>query len=400
MKLGIRYVKLVLILGIFRIFLELNQIISALHRLTHVVGVLSGKKNFDKCIMRNTDWHKPKTFYQTLPKVELHRHLEGSLRINTMMDVSRTYNMGLLNTDDLRPLVQVIDNDPLTSQNFLSKFQVLRKFYRSSQVIQRVAWEAVADAAADGVIYMELRFTPVALSRAERFPLSEVIDWVIEATQKADQEFGSTTRLITSVNRHESIDLAEEVIALAADRIEDGVVGVDLAGDETKFPASPFQGVFAEAQQAGLHVTIHAGEWGGAGNVANAITLLEAERIGHGVRVLEDPTVVALARERSTTFEVCVTSNIHSGVVPSLDEHPLQDMLAEGLNATINTDDPSISQISLSDEYRMVVEEMNIPLETMQEKTLAAAQAAFLPLDAREALVGWVEKKFSRVEKT
>ena len=338
--------------------------------------------------MGHTDWQQLETFYRTLPKVELHRHLEGSLRINTMMEVSRTYNMGLLNTDDLRPQVQVLNDDPHTSQNFLSKFQVLRKFYRSPQVIQRVAWEAVADAAADGVIYMELRFTPVALGRAEGFPLGEVIDWVIEATQKADQEFGSTTRLITSVNRHESVDLAAEVIALAADRIEAGVVGVDLAGDETQFPASPFQGVFAEAQQARLHVTIHAGEWCGAGNVANAITLLEAERIGHGVRVLEDPAVVALARERGTTFEVCVTSNVHSGVVPSLEEHPLQDMLAEGLNVTINTDDPSISQISLSDEYRLAVEEMNIPLETLQERTLAATQAAFLPLVAREALAG------------
>lgn len=350
--------------------------------------------------MRNSDWQQPESFYRTLPKVELHRHLEGSLRINTMMEISRTYNLGLLDTDDLRPQVQVFDDDPLTSKNFLSKFKMLRKFYRSPQIIQRVVREAVSDAAADGVIYMELRFTPVALGRAEGFPLGEVIDWVSEATQKADREFGSITRLITSINRHESVDLAAEVIALAADRIEDGVVGVDLAGDETQFSSSPFQGMFAEAQEAGLHVTIHAGEWGGAGNVANAITLLEAERIGHGVRVLEDPAVVALARERGTTFEVCVTSNVHSGVVPLLEEHPLKAMLAEGLNVTLNTDDPSISQISLSDEYRLAIEEMNIPLETLQERDLAAAQAAFLPLVARDALVGRIENKFSRVGKT
>ena len=350
--------------------------------------------------MRNSDWQQPESFYRTLPKVELHRHLEGSLRINTMMEISRTYNLGLLDTDNLRPLVQVFGDDPLTSKNFLSKFQVLRKFYTSPQVIQRVAWEAVADAAADGVIYMELRFTPVALGRAEGFPLGEVMDWVIEATQKADRKFGSITSLITSVNRHESVDLAAEVIALAADRIDDGIVGVDLAGDETQFPSSPFQGVFSEAQEAGLHVTIHAGEWGGAGNVASAITLLEAERIGHGVRVLEDPAVVALARERGTTFEVCITSNVHSGVVPSLEAHPLKDMLAEGLNVTLNTDDPSISQISLSDEYRLAIEEMNIPLETLQERDLAAAQASFLPLVAREALVGRIENIFHRVGKT
>jgi adenosine deaminase len=347
--------------------------------------------------MLNTDWQQTETFYQTLPKVELHRHLEGSLRINTMLEISQTYNMGLPNADDLHPLVQVTDYDPLTSQNFLSKFQTLRKFFRSPQIIQRVAWEAVADAAADGVIYMELRFTPVALSRVENYPLGEVIDWVIEATQKADQEFGSTTRLITGVNRHESVDLAAEVIALAADRTEDGVVGVDLAGDETQFSASPFQGLFAEALQAGLHVTIHAGEWGGAGNVSDAITILEAERIGHGVRVVEDPAVVALSRERGTTFEVCVTSNVHSGVVPSLEKHPLQEMLEEGLNVTINTDDPSISQISLSHEYQMATEEMNIPFETLYGRTLAAAQATFLPRTGREKLVKIIEEKFSKV---
>ena len=347
--------------------------------------------------MPNTDWQQTESFYRNLPKVELHRHLEGSLRISTMLEISRTYNMGLPNAEDLHPLVQVTDHDPLTSQNFLSKFQTLRKFFRSPQIIQRVAGEAVADAAADGVIYLELRFTPVALSRAENFPLGEVIDWVLEATQKADHEFGSTTRLITSVNRHESVDLAEKVIALAADRMEDGVAGVDLAGDETQFPALPFQGVFAEALQAGLHVTIHAGEWGGAGSVADAINILEAERIGHGVRVLEDPAVVALARERGTTFEVCVTSNVHSGVVPSLEEHPLQDMLSEGLNVTINTDDPSISQISLSHEYRMISEEMNIPFLTLQGRTLAAARAAFLPRIGREMLVKIIGEKFSKV---
>lgn len=128
--------------------------------------------------------HRSFEFYRGFPKVELHRHLEGSLRLRTLLEVARAHNLDLLGTDRLRPLVQVREDDPYTSQNFLSKFQTLRQFYRSPEVIGRITREAIADAADDNVRYMELRFTPVALSRAEDFPLAEVIDWVIEGTKK------------------------------------------------------------------------------------------------------------------------------------------------------------------------------------------------------------------------
>jgi adenosine deaminase len=157
--------------------------------------------------------------------------------------------------------------------------------------------------------------------------------------------------LIASVNRHESVELAEQVAWLAAEKLGKGMYGLDLAGNEAEFPAGPFVGVFKEARQAGLHLTIHAGEWGGPENVRFAIEDFDAERIGHGVRVLEDQAVTDLARERGTIFEVCVTSNYQSGVVPALDAHPLKRMFEEGLNATINTDDPSVSRIMLSNTW-------------------------------------------------
>ncbi len=341
--------------------------------------------------MSHSREHSPE-YYQALPKVELHRHLEGSVRLRTLLEVAKAHNMGLFGTERLRPLVQVREEDPLTSTNFLSKFQTLRKFYRSSEVIGRIAREAVADAAADNVRYLELRFTPVALSRVENFPLPEVLDWVVEGTQKASEEFGISTRLIVSVNRHESPDLAAEVIDLAIQRQSDSIVGVDLAGDEAHFPAAPFVEIFQYAQEAGLHVTVHSGEWGGAGNVAAAITQLGAERIGHGVRVLEDPAVVALARERGTVFEVCVTSNYQSGVINTLSEHPILRMIAAGLNVTINTDDPSISQITLGDEYYTVCEKLGLPFDTLHQRVLAAARAAFLPPVERDQLVFQLEQ--------
>ena len=249
------------------------------------------------------------------------------------------------------------------------------------------AGEAIQDAATDNVKYMELRFTPVALSRAERFPLHDVIDWVITSSKAAAKEFNVIVKLIASVNRHESAEIAEQVAWLAADHLEDGLVALDLAGNEAEFPSEPFYGIFKEAKQAGLNVTIHAGEWGPANHIKEAIEDLGAERIGHGVRVLEDENIAALARERNTAFEVCITSNYQSGVVESLDTHPMVKMLENGINVTINTDDPSISRITLSHEYYAACEDLKMPQNILKKRIVAAAQAGFLPEDEKQKLV-------------
>jgi adenosine deaminase len=338
--------------------------------------------------------HRPFDFYTGLPKVELHRHLEGSMRLRTLLEIGREHGLGLPNTGKLRELVQVSENEEYSFANFLSKFETLRLFYRSPEVIERITRETIEDAALDNVRYMELRFTPAALSRAEGFPLGEVMDWVIEGTSKAEAKYGVKTRLIASVNRHEDIALAEEVAKLATDRIGRGILGQDMAGNEAKYSGRGFLGLLKEAKQAGLHLTIHAGEWGSAENVGDAILYLNADRIGHGVRVLEDPDITHLARDRQIPFEVCVTSNYQSGVFSSLTAHPLPRMIAHGLNITINTDDPSISHISLSHEYRTICEDMLIPLETLRERVLAGAQASFLAEDEKTTLLTQLSAEF------
>jgi adenosine deaminase len=174
---------------------------------------------------------------------------------------------------------------------------------------------------------------------------------------------------------------------LAAEHLNDGIVALDLAGNEAEFSSQPFYGIFNEARQAGVHVTIHAGEWGPAEDVKEAIENLGAERIGHGVRVLENKDVTALAKERGTAFEVCITSNYQSGVVEALEAHPLMKMFKNGLNVTLNTDDPSISRITLSHEYYSACSELNMPPSTLRERILAAAQAGFLPDTEKEKLV-------------
>ncbi len=324
-------------------------------------------------------------YYRQIPKVDLHRHLEGSLRLETLFEVAREHQITVPVTR-FHTLVQMQKEDPLTVDNFLSKFQMLRQFYRSADVIARVTREAVMDAADDNVKYLELRFTPIALGRLQGYSLAEVMDWVIEHANRAAQERNITLRLIASVNRHEPVEVAEQVIELAAERQSLGITGIDLAGNEVTSPATAFAPLFRDAHAAGLHITVHAGEWGPAENIRQAIEDLYAERIGHGVRVLEDEKVIALAKERGTVFEVCPTSNYQSGVVKDLAAHPIMKMIAAGLDVTLNTDDPGISGISLSDEYRLALEDLGMGQDVLRECVLRGARAAFLPEEERAAL--------------
>ncbi len=340
----------------------------------------------------------PPDEFRKMPKVDLHRHLEGSLRLQTLIDVARKHGMTMpANVVRLSRLVQVQDEDNFTFDNFLSKFNTLRMFYRTPDIIDRITAEAIEDAAKDNVRYLELRFTPVALSRAERFPLENVTDWVCKAAKNAAKKYGVVVRLIVSINRHEPIELAEQVAWLAAERLSEGmIVGLDLAGNEAQFPAKPFVALFNEARQSGLRITLHAGEWGGAQNVREAIELFSADRIGHGVRVLEDDYVTALAREHGTPFEVCLTSNYQTGAIESMPKHPAPRMVEKKLNVTFNTDDPSISQITLGNEYRAVVEDLKVPREVLHERILAAAQASFLQPADKKKLVDSLKKELSK----
>lgn len=322
--------------------------------------------------------------------------MEGSLRLTTMIEIARKYDLDLpKNVDEFRSMVQIKDGEPLTAKNFLMKFSTLRLFYQSPEVIKRIAKQTIADAAADNIRYMELRFTPVALTRIKDFDLGEAMDWVIESVDEASEDYGVQTNLIASVNRHESVELAEEVVKLSIDRMDKGIVGLDLAGGEADFPGENFADLFKEAKEAGLQITIHAGEWGGPENIVLAIKKLQAERIGHGVRVMEDQKTIDMCTERGITFEVCPTSNYQSGVVSSIPEIPLSEMLEAGLDITINTDDPSISQVDLSDEYELACETLGLGKKHLQETIVNAARAAFLPDGEHKKLVDSLEKEFA-----
>jgi adenosine deaminase len=324
----------------------------------------------------------------SLPKIELHRHLEGSLRLKTLFEIAKQYSLDLptRNVEALRPYVQVTNDEP-NFRNFLGKFDALRRFYKSPEIINRFTYEVIEDAVNDNVRYLELRFTPMALAKTQGYPLHEVVHWVRMAVEKARQDFPRIqVELIASINRHESLEVAETVTQIAVDH-KNVIVALDLAGDEVNFPAAPFAPLFQEAKRAGLGITVHAGEWTGPATVRHAIEALGAQRIGHGVRVVEDLSAAHLARERGITFEVCVTSNLQSGVIQRISDHPLRDMLFLSLKTTVNTDDPSISDISLTDEYEVVVEDLGLTADHLKAAILTAADASFLPPAERGRLV-------------
>jgi adenosine deaminase len=319
-----------------------------------------------------------------LPKIDLHRHMEGSLRLETLAEVAREHGVNLPSYDieELRPYVQFTDDVP-NFRNFLGKMELLRQFYSAAEAVERIACEAVADAAQDNVVYLELRVSPAG----KQIPPDQVLRGVIAGVARATHEHPIQVRLLITIVREFGVKVAEQVLELALAHQDRGVVGLDLAGHEETHSGAPFAAVFRRARQAGLGVTIHAGEVGNAGNVRQAVEVLGAQRIGHGLRAIEDHHVVRLLRQRGIALEMCPTSNLQTGVTHTFYQHPLRDLYHLGVQTTINTDDPSVSDTTLTDEYLVAVMGMGLALRDIQQMILNAARTAFLPPDQKQALV-------------
>ena len=327
-----------------------------------------------------------------LPKIDLHRHLEGSLRLSTLADIAVDHGVDLPSWDieELRPYVQVVDDTP-DFLGFLAKFKLLRRFYSSREAVMRVAYEAVADAAEDNIYYLELRFNPVALSLNQGFSFEEVVDWVILATNQAQAEYAIQTRLIVQIGRHEP-QYAWQLAEIAVAQKDRGIVALDLAGDEINYPLDKFIDIFQWAKKQGLHITAHAAEAGPASHVKDALEKLGAERIGHGVRAMEDLAVIDLLKRSQATLEMCPTSNLQTGIIPKLAKHPMYAFFQIGIPVTINTDDPSISNTTLTDEFLVATRGVGVPFRVLPEMILNAARAAFLPEPEKARLVDWFDK--------
>lgn len=326
---------------------------------------------------------------RAMPKVELHRHLEGAIRVETLVDIAREHDFEMpeYTVEMLRPFVQMMPEEPRTMKNFLAKFTVLRQFLLSPEIIRRVTREAVIDAANDNVKYFELRFTPNALCNIIDWSAQDAVACVCETAAETADEYDIQVKLIVSMNRHESLEIGEAATAAAIAHRHMGIVGLDLGGNEVGHSAHVFRNVFNQARRAGLRVTLHAGEWQGAESVWDAIGNVGVDRVGHGIRVLEDEGVVNILVERGIVLEVCPTSNVDTGVVPHLKSHPLPALLERGVKATINTDDPLMFNLTLTEELYRSVDQMGLTLDDLKRQTILAAESAFLPDSERESLV-------------
>ena len=327
-----------------------------------------------------------------IPLVDLHRHLEGSVRVETILDVARRFGVNLptWDPDDLRAQAQIIDSadHPIDLLEVLPKFAIAQHLMVSYEACQALTLAVLEDAAREGIDYIELRFSPLFMAEAHGLDPMGVASAVCEAWQEARNRLPIRSQLIGIMSRTYGPEACRLELEAAIAHRERGIVALDLAGDEGHFPAHLFVDHYRRARAAGLHLTAHAGEFAGVDSVRQAVLELGVERIGHGVHAIDDPAVLDLLADRQVAIECCLTSNVQVAVVPGYREHPLPLFLARGLLATLNSDDPAISGIDLSHEYRVAQEELGLNEAQLYQLRRNGVQAAFLTPEERAALLG------------
>jgi adenosine deaminase len=329
------------------------------------------------------------------PKVDLHRHLEGAIRLGTLLDLYREHGQALAETSEaeLAPRAQVLE--PMASlEDVLSRFTVAKGAFFDEAACERIAFEAVEDLAADNVRLAELRFSPEFLCLPHGLDWDAAMAAIARGAERASSEFDVTVGLIAIASRNYGLDSAERTAEFAW-RHRDSLVAFDLAGDEQAYPPSLYVDVVAGLEGSGLHVTTHYGESGGAEFPREAVEALESERLGHGVSVAEDPSVVALVRDRGVTLEMCPTSNRRTGAVSDLAEHPARRLLDQDVSVTINTDNPGLFAIDLANELEVCVERLGFSEDDLKRVTSNAIDASFVDDDTRAGVrlrhFGWVD---------
>ena len=323
------------------------------------------------------------------PLVELHRHLDGNVRVETVLDLCRQHGLELpaWTVEELRPHVQILEREP-SLVHFIAKFELLRRAMVDYDAVRRIVRENLEDAAREGIDYIELRFSPYFMSETHGLDPFGVVDAVCDALEEGRGTVPVKARLIGIIARNYGPEIGRVELAAAIRGRERGVVALDLAGDEAGYPGELFVRHFQEAREAGLHTIAHAGEAAGAESVRQAVLGLGAERIGHGIRAIEDPAVLDLLAERGIPLEVCPTSNLHTSTVPDYRSHPLPALLRRGIRCTLNTDDPSISGLDLAHEYRVASEELGLSEAEIRRLQETAVAAAFLTPEERAGLLG------------
>ena len=323
-----------------------------------------------------------------LPKIELHCHLDGSVRVDTIIDIAKKEGIKLdsYKRCDIEKLIQV-PNDCTSLNEYLKRFDLPNKVMQSSENIKRITFELLEDAQKENIKYIEIRFAPL-LHLQKGLSIEEVIQSAIDGINQAQRIYDIKGNLILSCMRNMSEDDAILLIEKGRKFLNKGVVAIDLAGPEEEGFANKYKRAIELARSYGYNITIHAGEAASAQNVIDAINILKAQRIGHGVRIKDMKDAYDLVKKTGVVLEMCPTSNIQTKAIECLNKYPLYDFYKDGIKLSINTDNRTVSNIDLSNEIKVISDEFNMSKEKYKDIYLNTIDAIF----ADESTKKWLRR--------
>ncbi len=335
---------------------------------------------------------------KALPKVELHRHLEGCISAELLLEISKEYDVNLPTTEleEIRELIQVRDGVG-SLKEFLDKFYWVGMAFPTLEAIEKVSYYVCRDCSRDNIRVLELRFSPVFMSLETPHGWEELLHAVLKGARRAAQEFSIEVGFIVGISRSNPLKLALKAVDIASRYSGLGVIGIDLFGDEEAFAPELFRTAFEVGEENNLNITVHAGEGGGETNIRVAIEALGAQRIGHGVKIVNDPELMAWVRERRIPLEICLTSNVQTKTVPSLREHPVRRLYDYGIRISLNTDDPAICDTTFTREILLAMEYFNFTLDEIKGLMLDALDQSFLEDYRKAAILPQFQKELAAI---
>lgn len=330
-----------------------------------------------------------------LPKTDLHCHLDGSMRVKTILELAEQQKVKLpADTED--GLAQAIHMGQVCKslEEYLVAFDVTLSVLQTAESLYRAAYELAVDAAAENVRYLEVRYSP-ALHLQKGLKMTTVIDSVLEGLRAAKRETGIKYGVIVCGIRHINPQTSMRLAELSVAYKNRGVIGFDLAGAEASFPAKDHKDAFQLILKNNVNCTAHAGEAFGPESISQAIHYLGAHRIGHGTRLREDGDLLNYVNDHRIPLEVCPTSNVQTGAVPSLAAHPLKFYFDYGLRVTINTDNRLITDTTVTKELWLAHKELGLELEDLTTIIVSGFKSAFLPFREKQDLLRSVNQEIA-----
>ena len=333
-----------------------------------------------------------------LPKAELHCHLDGSVRPATLLELGREHHvaMPVNDVEGLRDFMIVRDARNL--EDYLNRFDITLSVMQTADSLERVAYELAEDAAAEGVRYIEMRYSPVLNTRHD-LSLGEAVEAPLRGLERAHRDHKIIARLIICALRNLPPGISMELSSLAVAYKDRGVVGFDLAGGERGHPAGIHAAAFAHAREHGLACTCHAGEGAGAESVREAVYACGAHRVGHATHLIDDPTLTEYVTEQGIALEICLTSNVQTRAAPSYEAHPLRRYFDAGANVVLNTDNRLMSGTTLTDEYVHAARHLDFSFDELCTVALNGFQSAFVDSVERESLLASAKAEIASLRK-